>query len=117
LQGRFVPFLAIARTSGLVYALVAMTMLARPASAQQPSQPSPDVVQQQMAAMGPMMAQMTRAMLQSGLEFYAQPTTARSLATFSKNYLDALVAVGFTREEALRVVAAHGLPTLPGAGR
>jgi hypothetical protein len=112
-----VPVLARARTSGLVCALLAMTTLARPASAQQPVQPSPDVVQQQMEAMGPMMAQMTRTMLQGALEFYAQPATARSLATFSKNYLEALVAVGFTREEALRIVAAHGLPTLPGAGR
>lgn len=111
-------FSAILRTPALALGLIGALSVATAASAQQPAaQPSADVVKQQTEAMLPMIIQMTRATLQISLDFYAQPSTARALATFSKNYLDALVAVGFTREEALRVVAAHGLPTLPGVGR
>lgn len=111
------PFIAISRATGFVCALLAVVAVSQPVSAQQPAQPTPAEAQQQMDAMAPMMVQMTRAMLQAGLEFYAQPATARAMATFTKNYHEALIAVGFTRDDALRIVAAHGLPTLPGAGK
>jgi hypothetical protein len=88
------------------------------AHAQNPSGQVPtDMVEQQMKAVTPMVTEMTRTTLRTSLEFYAQPSTAKALATFTKNYLDALVTVGFSRDEAIRIVAAHGLPTLPGVGR
>ena len=88
------------------------------ALAQDPAGPmSSEMIQQQARAMTPMVTEMTRATLRSSLEFYTQPSTAKALATFTKNYLDALVGVGFSRDEAMRIVAAHGLPTLPGVGR
>jgi hypothetical protein len=68
----------------------------------------------QMAMMGPMMSQMMQSMLQGMLLQLAKPETAQNLATFTKNYFDALVAKGFTREEAIRIVVAVGMPTMPG---
>ena len=111
-------FAAILRGLSLSLGLIALLLVATPVSAQQPTpQLPPEVVQQQADAMVPMITQMTRITLQTSLDFYAQPATARALATFTKNYRDALVAAGFTRDEALRIVAAHGLPALPGVGR
>lgn len=105
---------ALAGTFGLMM----LSSLATTADAQNPSGQVPnDMLEQQMKAMTPMVTEMTRTTLRTSLEFYAQPSTAKSLAAFTKNYLDALVTVGFSRDEAIRIVAAHGLPTLPGVGR
>lgn len=79
-------------------------------------QPSAEVMQQQMDMVTPMMSQMSQAMLQGALAVLAQPESAERMATFTRNYFDALVAKGFSREDALRIVMAHGIPTLP-AGR
>jgi hypothetical protein len=38
------------------------------------------------------------------------------MATFTKNYHDALLAKGFSKEDAMRIVAAHGIPSLPTGG-
>ena len=106
------------RALAATFGLVMLSSLTTSAHAQNPPGQVPtDMVEQQMKAMTPMVTEMTRTTLRTSLEFYAQPSTARSLATFTKNYLDALVAVGFSRDEAIRIVAAHGLPTLPGVGR
>jgi hypothetical protein len=105
----------ILRTLALALGITVMSAALSTAGAQQP-QMSADMMKQQADAMVPMIAQMTRVTLQTALDFYAQPATAKALATFTRNYLDALVAAGFTRDEALRIVAAHGMPTLPGAG-
>ena len=111
-------FSAILRPPALALGLIGALFVATAASAQQPpTQPPADVVEQETYPMVNMVTEMTRITLQISLDFYAKPSTARVLATFSKNYLDALVAVGFTRDEALRIVAAHGVPTLSGGGR
>ncbi|WP_214291259.1 hypothetical protein, partial [Escherichia coli] len=65
-----------------------------------------------MEAMGPMMGQWMTGMMQSMLAALARPETVDRLATFTRSYYEALVAKGFTREEALRLVAAHGIPGL-----
>lgn len=107
----------IGRTVVAVFSLTVLVSLVTTAAAQQPSpQMGPDMMKQQAEAMEPMITRMTRITLQTALDFYAEPATAKKLATFSRNYLDSLVGAGFTREEALRIVAAHGLPALPGAG-
>lgn len=65
-------------------------------------------------SMLPMMQRMSAGMLQGLLAELSRPETARQMATFTKNYFDALVARGFTRDEALRIVMAQGLPATPG---
>jgi hypothetical protein len=47
------------------------------------------------------------------LKALAKPESADQLATFMKNYRDALLAKGFTREEALQIVRGTGMPSMP----
>lgn len=44
------------------------------------------------------------------LDYFAQPETAKKLATFQKNYYDALIEKGFTKEQAFELVLRHGNP-------
>ena len=117
----------MARLGFLAAALVTLTLVgSQPVRAQQPTAPPKprppqpewtahtDSVQHQMDAMMPMMGQMMMVMMKATLEVVALPETAEKMATFSKNYFDALMAKGFTREEALRIVMATGLPSMPG---
>ena len=81
-----------------------------PVSAQESqNEPSPE---EMMEAMGPMMGNMMTNMLEMTLAVMAKPETAKRLATFTKNYYDALVAKGFSKEDALRIVTATGVPSL-----
>jgi hypothetical protein len=74
--------------------------------------PNPDM-HKAMEAMGPMMGQMMSSMLDGMLIVLAKPETAQRTATFSRNYYDALIAKGFSNEDALKIVMAHGIP-MPG---
>ena len=64
--------------------------------------------------MMPMMAHMMAATINTSLDIMSRPETAKKMAVFSKNYLDALRAQGFSREEALRIVTATQIPLLSG---
>jgi len=64
--------------------------------------------------MGPMYENMMRAMVQGTLKALADSENIERLATFSRNYYLALVRHGFTREEALQIVAGFGIPLRPG---
>jgi len=81
---------------------------ARPAPA-----PSQEQVQQQMDMMGPAMAKMMENMYSGMLRAMAKPESADQLATFMKNYRDALVAKGFSKEEAMQIVKGTGMPSMP----
>lgn len=63
--------------------------------------------------MGPMMGKMMESMYGGLLKLLARPDTAEQLATFMKNYYDSLVAKGFTKDEALQIVKAAGMPGIP----
>ncbi|HDN86001.1 MAG: hypothetical protein DRP68_07075 [Candidatus Omnitrophota bacterium] len=64
--------------------------------------------------MGPMMGTMMRGMMKAMLELFSEPETAEKLATFTKNYYDALIRKGFTPEQALKIVIGQGMPSLGG---
>jgi hypothetical protein len=66
-----------------------------------------------MQMMGPMMGTMMKNMIDAMLETMAKPETAEQLATFSKNYYDALIAKGFSKDEAMRIVTSVGMPSIP----
>ena len=88
----------------------------RTARAQQPPSSSPaEQFRQMQEMMGPMMRANMQSMMEAALAVLARKETAEQLALFARNYLDALVAKGFSREEALRLVAAHTPTLLPGA--
>lgn len=82
-------------------------------SAQQFEQPSPQMMQQQAEMMAPMMEHMMQAMMEGSLIVLGKPETAERIATFTKNYYDALLRKGFSNENALKIVMAHGIPALP----
>ncbi len=73
-------------------------------------EPSSDEV---MSMMGPMMSNMMQVMMESMLTTMAKPQTAERLATFTKNYYDALIAKGFSKEDALKIVVSVGIPSVP----
>ena len=62
--------------------------------------------------MGPMMGMMMKGMMKAMLELFSEPETAERLATFTKNYYDALIKKGFTPEQALKIVIGQGMPSL-----
>lgn len=94
--------------------LVAAAAFAFPAlTSAQRSGPPPESYQEMMPPMGPMMGGMMQEMTASWLELIAKPETAEKLASFTKNYYDALRAKGFSKDEALKIVTAAGAPALP----
>lgn len=80
---------------------------------QQETQEMQQHMQQQMSAMMPMMSTMLQNLTQSTMAALAEPRTAQDLAKFIRNYYQALMAQGFTHDEALRIVTSVGLPSLP----
>jgi len=56
-------------------------------------------------------------MLESTLTTLAKPENAERLAEFTKHYYDALIKRGFTKQEALQLVAAMGIPRPMSPGR
>ena len=73
-------------------------------------------VQTVQEAMMPMMGQMMSVMLESMAQTLAKKDVAENLATFSRNYYQALIARGFSPEEALKIVTSTGIPTAGSKG-
>ncbi len=66
--------------------------------------------------MGPMMGRMAEAMMDGILTVLSQPESAERLASFTRNYFEALMRRGFSEEQALRLTAAVGFPIVGGTG-
>ena len=82
-----------------------------PAQEPKAQQPTQKEIQETIAQlMGPMMEVMIEAMF----TIMAKPENAERLATFTKNYYDALIAKGFSKEDALEIVTMTGMPSMPG---
>src|SRR5256884_6895072 len=109
------------RSVPLLLVIFAVTLVFAPrlASGQQPTKADSMRAQMEQASamMGPMMGQMMEAMMEGMLRVMARPENADRLATFTKNYYDALIRKGFTKEQALQIVVATGMPRMPTAGR
>ena len=69
--------------------------------------------QEIMTMMAPMMGTMMEAMFETMFNIMAKPKTAERLATFTKNYYDALIAKGFSKEDAIKIVTSMGIPSMP----
>src|SRR5688572_14929819 len=61
---------------------------------QQKDEMSPEKMAQMMA---PMMGRVIQSMMEASLTYLAKPETTEKMATFTKNYYDALVAKGFSK--------------------
>lgn len=66
-----------------------------------------------LAALG----QMQNFAVAQTIDQLGQPAVVRGLARFTRAYFEALVAEGFTREEAFQLANAHGWPGLGRAAR
>ena len=64
--------------------------------------------------MGPMYESMMQAMVEGTLKAFEKPETIERLARFSRRYYDALMKQGFTKEEALQIVAGSGIAAVRG---
>ena len=71
------------------------------------------MIQQQMDAMTPMFGQMMRAMMTATFDVLSQPESAEKLASFTRNYYDALIKKGFSKKEALNIAMSVGMPSMP----
>lgn len=83
-------------------------------STDQKKEPSPEEMQKMMGAMLTPMADMMGLMLEGMAKTMAKKEIAEYFATFTKNYFDALIARGFTEEQALKIVTASGIPSMGG---
>ena len=71
------------------------------------------LIQQQMNAMTPMFGEMMRVMMTATFDVLSQPESAEKLASFTKNYYDALIKKGFNQDEALKIAMSIGMPSMP----
>ena len=108
-----------------IVAVLGVALLAAaptPAFAQQPSptatrrDTSAAAQMQQMMGvfnqMGPMYETMMKSMIEGTLKAIAEPENVERMATFTRRYYEALIKQGFTKEEALQIVAGVGVPAL-----
>ena len=94
-------------------AVLALLLLAgAPSSAQQPGKPD-STAMAQMAGMfnqmGPMYESMSQAMIEGTIKALEKPETIDRLARFARRYYDALIKQGFSKDEALQIVAGAGI--------
>ncbi len=95
---------------------VILLAAAAPLRAQQPAGRDSAQFAQVQSMMGPMMEQMMTAGMTATLRVLAKPESSEQLATFVRNFYGALVAKGFAKDEALKIVMAFGMPH-PAGGR
>ena len=62
-----------------------------------------------MQSMGPMLTNMTTAMMDAQLKYYKQSGKITEIAKLNKQYFDALVNEGFTQDQALKIITSEGL--------
>ena len=107
----------------LVIGILLLAALSTAAEAQQPAKkptaPDSATMAQSMAQlsgmfnqMGPMYENMMQAMIEGTLKAMERPETIDRLAAFTRHYYDALIKQGFTKDEALEIVAGVGIPAL-----
>ena len=115
--------ISLPRVAALV--LAALMLCAAPGQAQEEPQWEAEADSLDWAAdstayfmdlMGPTFGVMMEQMMDALIEVLERPETAERLATFARNYYDALIGKGFTEEQALRLVIAIGFPALSGGG-
>lgn len=99
----------------ILLSLIALSIFLMPvqikAQETQQKQPSQEEIMQMM---GPMMGTMMENMMDTMFKVLAKPENAERLATFTRNYYEALIKKGFSKEEALQMAKTMGMPALSG---
>ncbi len=73
------------------------------------------MMKEHMAQGCPMMAGMMHPAGPMGAAELAKPETAQQLAAFVRNFYDALIAKGFSKADALKIVTEIGIPSVSAA--
>lgn len=76
--------------------------------------PTPQEFQDLSNAIAPAFEMMAQNMMDGIYTGLAKPETAKKLARFMRNYFDALIAEGFTKEEAIQIIRAFAIPSMGG---
>ena len=105
--------IAVVATASALVVMLTVVVLNSQQEPQQPPQLSQEQMQQMMV---PMIRQMIETMMDAMFTSLAKKESAEKLATFNKNYYDALLAQGFTKEQALQIVVSIGIPSIPFPG-
>lgn len=105
------------RKNALILLTVLFVSFSATAYAEEQQQTTPEqqqqMMEQAMSNMLPFMGQMMKIMLHVQFEVLAEPETADKLATFTRNYYEALLKKGFSKDEALKIVMNMQIPSLP----
>ena len=80
----------------------------------QQKQPSSEEVRQMMQQAMGSLSDIMGLMMEGMAKTLAKPELAENYATFTRHYYEALIARGFTEEQALKIVISDGFPTLGG---
>lgn len=101
------------RAAAVIMLILVLALTNAPCMAEeeQGRQPPADM-QKAMEEMGPAMGSMMEQMMTGMFLLLSRPETAERLAAFTKNYYDALIKKGFTKEEAMQIVTHMGVPSL-----
>ena len=104
--------MALVVTGLLCQCAVPITLRAEEAATEKPAPRPRPSMEETMQQMGPAMSSMMEGMMSGTLRFLSRPETADTFATFAKNFYDALIKKGFTEDQAIKIVAAVGIPSL-----
>ncbi len=101
------------KTSTLVSVGLAAACLNGVVHAQTPSPSSPPMSQEDLqkrsaalASLAPLVSKTTEELVEAQLKIAERPETAERIATFKKNFFDALRRKGFTVEQAMQLTVA-----------
>jgi len=62
--------------------------------------------------MGPMYETMMKSMIEGTLKALGDPENVERMAVFTRRYYQALIKQGFSKDEALQIVAGVGVPAM-----
>jgi len=108
--------LVLAPLAGVLLTIAPAAFAQQPTPAAAPHDTStPPQLQQMMGMlnqMGPMYETMMKSMVDGTLKAMGQPENIERMAVFARGYYEALIRHGFTKDEALHIVAGVGVPTM-----
>ncbi len=96
----------------IIVAVALLLVVLSPSAAQQPGKPDSAAIAQMagmLNQMGPMYESMSQAMIEGTIKALEKPETIERLARFARRYYEALIKQGFSKEEALQIVAGAGI--------
>ena len=103
------------KTSAICFLVIALAVIsvanAQSPKLQPPTQPPTDKFLKDLDSSVPVKMKATEIAVAAQVSALAKPETAEKMARYAKNFQNALIKEGFTKEEAIRIVVSMPLPT------